>query len=1446
MTVKEQDQVRQMLMKVKNVLSTGDRDIGSVKIKPHHIELLDNTPIWQKPRQFAKPVEDEIENQCQELLSNDIIEYSNSNWSSPCVPVRKPDGSLRLCIDYRKVNMVTRTEKFPMPNLNNCLYAAHNVKYFTKFDLVKGYYQVNLDDESRELTAFSTTKNHYQFKRLSFGLKNSGIAFQKMMQQILSPLKSSRIIVYIDDILIMSENFEEHLEMVEKVLYTLEKFQIKIKVKKCDFFKREVQFLGHVLSSEGISKSPEYVKKVKEFPKPITVSDLKKFLGLINFQRKFFDKCSIVVKPLTEITGRPEKEKIDWDENKEKAYTKILEEVEKDIKLTYPDYGENSSKLELYVDASGVGAGAVLMQKKNSEYKVIGYNSMCFSSSQQNYSTIERELTAIRWGCNAFKPFIYGIPFIIYTDHKPLIYMNNMAASNARIQRSLEDIGEYDFQIKYLPGSQNEAADFLSRMWNRDPLQNGDTTGLPKEFKVIQKIDGGGNSLFESLFVAMEYLSEHDDDELPENSVQMRKDIVSEMVNNMKKYNIPNNKHEKNKLKLMKMPDQLPNNAALLAASSLYKIEIRVYHNIKTPVIFNANPDVIQNRIINLQCIAYIHFNPLFAYKNIVTERGLRNVNTVYADTDDFFEAHEVDINCGEIYSEDPQSNCSHNLFNSDLIIRCNDVSLCALIDTGSQVSIIGEDTWSKIKDRYRHEEIENIKLLGIAGGSSNCNKVVNIQITIDDYEIPRTFPFCVVSEDSLPCCILLGINFLSEFDFNINFASRAMSINKDHQTTAKTRFNPDLNVTTIEVCSEEVQEVRQKTVKYMISDDDLISMQVADHALATLKEKIINSVPTKQWKESYLNQFKRHVKHLKMTDERLVRECNEFEANVITYPFLIEILMKTHKQLGHIGRHKLMDIVTRQFWHPAMDNVAREICRSCQYCQFNKVNIQFETPPTMKIKIDRPFELMSMDLVRFPISSKKNIAALVIIDHCSKWMTAVPVTNKSSISVAKSLKYKIIPNLLRVPENILSDNGLEFRGKETEEVLREFGIKHLYSSPYSPASNGGVERINRTLINLLKGLNSNTSKWDDFLTKAIIIYNNSYHSQLKCSPADYLLKMEHPQSNQIPVDSEVSENWREGHPNFKPFIEGQKVIKEVARIGDRAIYKLQPKYDGPYIVKKIQSNGLSYEIFKESDESVIYKCNHRKLRPFHTLPWHIQKHVPSEDFKKAEPIPDDETDVRISSSEYSFEGFQCIEGSDDSSISSAPKDPDKETHRSVTVNNNGKEIGIVPIDSLPCSEPCNYNIINSTIVGTTALNFDSFLLVEKLNLSLEEGFIELSANIDTVISQLNVAMMENDNMNILNVDNDSADFSGFSGVPDVANDKIKELKEIMESCRTTMNNSLMRRRRILDEISRRRKSGSFTAELSNLVIDSTNPENLPGGGSSTPRMILRSHTRIQ
>ena len=215
----------------------------------------------------------------------------------------------------------------------------------------------------------------------------------------------------------MSESFEEHLELVSKVLQLLADHGIKVNVSKCEWFRSEVSFLGHIISKEGIRKSPEYVEKVRAVKKPETVTDMRKFLGLVNFQRKFVPNCSILTKPLTQWTVGAKTKKVVWDDEMDSAFECLIKELVKDVMLAYPDYSKDANKLELYVDASNSGAGACLLQKVAGDYKVIAYQSMTFSDTQRRYNATDRELTAQRCGINKFRNFLAGVAFVLITDH---------------------------------------------------------------------------------------------------------------------------------------------------------------------------------------------------------------------------------------------------------------------------------------------------------------------------------------------------------------------------------------------------------------------------------------------------------------------------------------------------------------------------------------------------------------------------------------------------------------------------------------------------------------------------------------------------------------------------------------------------------------------------------------------------------------------------------------------------------------------------------------------------------------------------------------------------------------------------------------------------------------------------------------------------------------------
>ena len=1260
--------VYNMLLKTKSALAINENDIGKAKVTPHKIVLTNNTPIWQKPRRFAEPVNEEIERQCKELEMMEIIEKSNSPWSSPVVPIRKVDGGLRLCIDYRKVNSVTKPEKFPMPNLSDSIYSAHNIKFFSKIDLVKGYYQVPIDEESQPMTAFSTQHNQYHFKRLSFGLKNSGIQFQRNMQEVLSEFSSKKVIVYIDDIMIISETFEEHLDIIERVLTTLWKNGIKIKVSKCEFFKEEISFLGHIISKNGIKKCPKFIDKIQNFPKPANINQLRKFLGLANFQRKFVDNFSVIAKPLSACTTGPKNKALTWTDEMEEAYAKIKEKLVQEVSLSFPDYSEDAEPLELYVDASGVGAGACLLQKQNGVYKTIAYSSTAFSITEQKYSTIERELLALRWGVKNFRAFLFGITFIIYTDHKPLLYLHNMSRDHARLSRTLSELEEYDFEIKYRPGKDNEGADTLSRIFNEniDSEEEPKETELPKGLKVIEKVDGGGDSLFDALLIAMEDLSDTDENvEIPSNSQELRTKIVNHAIDNYNRLKIKLTPPKLKSLRAMKHRGVLPSDDVFIAACDLYNLEIYIHHGMKWPVVFKTETANSTTKTIHLQCLSGVHFNPVSNRKNVKIATKDKLINLITTEERDYAEQiTEIqyvpeDEAAVLVLSQRSSCNCEHNLVESmcTCIASVGNTKFCALLDTGAQVSIITEETWNKLK-----EQDDSLKLIPLdetlIGMGNQKNQILGfteIKVKIMDIEIENPQRVAVVETEALPWCCLLGANFIGNNNIILDFEQNVIKykngkgeeinqpmLKPDQEPSYPFQGSIETNKTKEgeEIPSSSTKENKNsvKKISYII-DEAFNDLQNSDHAVKALKQKVEQG-DNKEWKEQHLKQFKPYVNNFHVKNDTLFIDHKNNELIVLPFGIMADIAVKTHEQLSHIGSSKLQDILLQQFWHPSIIKMCLDICKCCTHCQFYKVDNQHIKAPTLKIQTSYPFELLAVDVMMLPRTSRGNLAVVVAIDHCSKWLSAIPVRNKTSSTVTNVLRCNILPNLPRIPTKILSDNGPEFRSSCFNEFLKEYNIEHIYSTPYKPSSNGCVERSNRTIIQLLKGvIETNQNNWDIKLPKALITYNSTIHSEINASPSKFILENSHQCNPFFPVSEETLKTWKVGNPKFAPFEVGQTVLKKVQKTGNLVSDKLSPRYEGPFKIVKVRSNLVTYEIKRIGKEnSSIIKVHYQQLKELRELPEYLQKYVQFNDVQiqrnqtESESETDSDVPLRIAS----------------------------------------------------------------------------------------------------------------------------------------------------------------------------------------------------------------------
>ncbi|GFU41615.1 retrovirus-related Pol polyprotein from transposon 412 [Trichonephila clavipes] len=418
----QKSSAERLFQEFEDVFSRNSSDIGHTTVTQHRIDTADHPPIKQHPRRLPFAKQEEVGTLLREMQENDIIEPSSSPWASPIVLVRKKDGSTRFCVDYRKLNDVTKKDSYPLPRIDDTLDTLSGHKWFSTLDLKSGYWQVEIHPEDRE-------------KQHSLPAKDYGSS------------KSCR-----------GRTFEEHLQNIRKVLSKLSDANLKLNPSKCKFFQKEVNYLGHIISAEGVRTDPEKVSAVKNWKRPENLRELRSFLGLCTYYRKFVKGFSNIARPLHKLTES--KQKFQWTKECEDSFLQLKEALTSSPILIYP---QPDKPFILDTDASNESVGAVLSQEIDGQERVVAYWSKCLSKPERNYCVTRKELLAIVKAIEHFHHYLYGQKFLLRTDHASLTWLMNFRNTEGQVARWIQRLNEYYFDIRHRKGSSHGNADALSR-----------------------------------------------------------------------------------------------------------------------------------------------------------------------------------------------------------------------------------------------------------------------------------------------------------------------------------------------------------------------------------------------------------------------------------------------------------------------------------------------------------------------------------------------------------------------------------------------------------------------------------------------------------------------------------------------------------------------------------------------------------------------------------------------------------------------------------------------------------------------------------------------------------------------------------------------------------------------------------------------------------------------
>lgn len=457
----DKKKINKLLQEFSDIFANSTSELGKTNLVEHEIDVQGAKPIKCKPYRVSHIEREIINDQINEMLENKIIEPSTSPWGFPVVLTKKKDGKMRFCVDYRKLNEVTKKCNYPIPNIDDVMtYIGHDSQYYSTLDLTSGYWQVAVKEECKEYTAFiAQGQGQYQFNVMPFGLCCAPGTFQALMDKLFSDMKWKDILIYLDDIIIFSRTVEEHIEKLKRVFQRLREAGLTLKPSKCHYLKKEIEILGFKVNAEGISVDQNKINGIANMPTPKSVKEVQRFLGMCNYYRKFIKNFSAIARPLHEVTKR--KLKFEWSKEQEQAFNMLKEKMTTTPVLRRFDPNKDC---ELRVDASLQGLGAVLLQVgEDQQSHPIAFVSRSLTKNERNLGITELECLGCVWALSYLRHLVHGRHVKIVTDHSAIRWLKSIKDPTGKLARWAIKLSEFQYTVVHRSGSKHKDADCLSR-----------------------------------------------------------------------------------------------------------------------------------------------------------------------------------------------------------------------------------------------------------------------------------------------------------------------------------------------------------------------------------------------------------------------------------------------------------------------------------------------------------------------------------------------------------------------------------------------------------------------------------------------------------------------------------------------------------------------------------------------------------------------------------------------------------------------------------------------------------------------------------------------------------------------------------------------------------------------------------------------------------------------